>query len=78
MHVAAYVEELQQRISAPSVKLQLASIRMLFDLACRGTGHSDEFRQRRARPEAFCEKGETPVLTRHRDPYRADQSYVAC
>ncbi|MDQ6704449.1 MAG: phage integrase N-terminal SAM-like domain-containing protein [Acidobacteriota bacterium] len=31
VHVTAYVEELQRRISAPSVKLQLAGIRMLFD-----------------------------------------------
>lgn len=29
VHVAAYVEELLQRIAAPSVKLQLAGIRML-------------------------------------------------
>src|ERR1035437_6287309 len=31
VHVAAYIEELQQRIAAPSVKLQLAALRMLFD-----------------------------------------------
>jgi len=31
VHVAAYIEELQQRIAAPSVKVQLAAIRMLFD-----------------------------------------------
>ena len=31
MHVAAYIEELQGRIAAPSVKLQLAGIRSLFD-----------------------------------------------
>jgi hypothetical protein len=31
VHVAAYIEELQRRIAAPSVKLQLAGIRMLFD-----------------------------------------------
>jgi len=31
VHVAAYVEGLQQKIAAPSVKLQLAAIRMLFD-----------------------------------------------
>ena len=31
IHVAAYIEELQQRIAAPSVKVQLAAIRMLFD-----------------------------------------------
>jgi len=31
VHIAAYIEELQQRIAAPSVKVQLAAIRMLFD-----------------------------------------------
>ena len=31
VHVAAYVETLQARLSAPSVKLHLAGIRMLFD-----------------------------------------------
>ncbi len=31
VHVAAYVEDLQQRVAAPSVKLHLAAIRMLFD-----------------------------------------------
>lgn len=31
MHVAAYVEDLQKKIAAPSVNLQLAAIRMLFD-----------------------------------------------
>jgi len=31
VHVAAYIEELQSRLAAPSVKLHLAGIRMLFD-----------------------------------------------
>lgn len=31
IHVAAYAEQLQRRLSAPSVKLHLAGIRMLFD-----------------------------------------------
>lgn len=31
VHVAAYIEGLQLRLSAPSVKLHLAGIRMLFD-----------------------------------------------
>ena len=31
VHVAAYVEDLQRRIAAPSVKVQLADVRMLFD-----------------------------------------------
>jgi hypothetical protein len=36
IHVAAYIEELQQRIAAPSVKVQLAAIRMLVDWLVRG------------------------------------------
>jgi site-specific recombinase XerD len=31
VHVAAYIEQLGRRLSAPSVKLHLACIRMLFD-----------------------------------------------
>ncbi len=31
VHVAAYIEGLQERLAAPSVKLHLAGIRMLFD-----------------------------------------------
>ena len=31
VHVAAYVEGLQEKIAAPSVKLQLAALRMLFN-----------------------------------------------
>lgn len=30
-HVAAYVEGVQRRLAAPSIKLQLAAVRMLFD-----------------------------------------------
>src|SRR3954469_22110856 len=33
--VGTYIEQLQQQVSAPSVKQQLAAIRMLFDWACR-------------------------------------------
>jgi len=31
VHIAAYIEGLQHQIAAPSVKLRLAAIRMLFD-----------------------------------------------
>ena len=31
VHVAAYIETIQGRLAAPSVKLHLAAIRMLFD-----------------------------------------------
>lgn len=37
VHIAAYVEGLQQRLAPPFVKLHLAGIRMLFDVAeCGG------------------------------------------
>jgi site-specific recombinase XerD len=32
VHVAAYVEALQERLAAPSIKLQLTALRVLFDL----------------------------------------------
>ena len=31
MHVAAHIEQLQARLGPPSVKLQLAALRVLFD-----------------------------------------------
>ena len=31
VHVAAYIEQLQARLAAPSVKLHLSALRMLFD-----------------------------------------------
>jgi site-specific recombinase XerD len=62
VHVAAYIEQLGARLSAPSVKLQLAALRVLFDWlvvgqivpfnpvsAVRGPRHS-------------VKKGKTPVL----------------
>src|SRR5258705_13782191 len=36
VHVAAYIEELQQRVAAPSVRLQPAALRMLFDWLALG------------------------------------------
>jgi site-specific recombinase XerD len=33
LHVAAYIEQLSQRLAKPSVKQHLAAIRMLFDIA---------------------------------------------
>jgi hypothetical protein len=33
VHVAAYIEKLGKELSRPTVKQQLAAIRMLFDLA---------------------------------------------
>jgi site-specific recombinase XerD len=63
VHVAAYIEELQQRIAAPSVKLQLAAIRMLFDWLVLGqivpTNPASVVRG----PKHSIKKGKTPVLS---------------
>jgi len=63
VHVAAYIEELQQRIAAPSVKLQLAAIRMLFDWLVVGqivpTNPASVVRG----PKYVVKKGKTPVLS---------------
>lgn len=62
-HVAAYVEELLTRIAAPSVKLQLAAIRMLFDWLVVGqivpTNPASAVRG----PKYVVKKGKTPVLS---------------
>lgn len=63
VHIAAYIEELQQRIAAPSVKLQLAAIRMLFDWLVIGqivpTNPASVVRG----PKHVVKKGKTPVLS---------------
>jgi site-specific recombinase XerD len=50
VHVAAYIEQLQGELSAPTVKQHLACIRMLFDWLVTGPRHS-------------VSKGSTPVLS---------------
>ena len=63
IHVAAYIEELQQRIAAPSVKVQLAAIRMLFDWLVLGqivpTNPASVVRG----PKYVVKKGKTPILS---------------
>ena len=63
VHVAAYIEELQQRIAAPSVKVQLAAIRMLFDWLVLGqivpTNPASVVRG----PKYVVKKGKTSVLS---------------
>jgi site-specific recombinase XerD len=63
IHVATYIEELQQRIAAPSVKVQLAAIRMLFDWLVIGqimpTNPASVVRG----PKHVVKKGKTPVLS---------------
>ena len=61
VHVAAYIEELQQRIAAPSVKVQLAAIRMLFDWLVLGqivpTNPASVVRG----PKYVVKKGKSPI-----------------
>ncbi len=63
LHVAAYIEQLQSRLAAPSVKLQLAAIRMLFDWLVVGqivpTNPASVVRG----PKHSLKKGKTPALT---------------
>ena len=63
LHVAAYIEALQQRIAAPSVKVQLAAIRMLFDWLVLGqivpTNPASVVRG----PKHSVKKGKTPILS---------------
>ncbi len=63
VHVAAYIEELQLRIAAPSVKLQLAGIRMLFDWLVVGQVMPMNPASAVHGPKHSVKKGKTPVLT---------------
>jgi integrase/recombinase XerD len=62
VHVAAYVETLQARLAAPSVKQHLAAIRMLFDWLVVGqiVPHNPAAPVRG--PKHVVRKGKTPVL----------------
>ncbi|HWR53970.1 MAG TPA: tyrosine-type recombinase/integrase [Bryobacteraceae bacterium] len=63
IHVAAYVEELQGRVSAPTVKLQLAALRMLFDWLVVGQVMPSNPASVVRGPRHSVKKGKTPVLT---------------
>jgi len=63
VHVAAYVEELQGRVSAPTVKLQLAALRMLFDWLVIGQAIPTNPATSVRGPRHSVKKGKTPVLT---------------
>src|ERR1700722_18328541 len=62
-HVAAFVHDLQDELSPPSVKHHLAAIRMLFDWLV--AGHVIEANPAHAvrGPRYTVKKGKTPVLT---------------
>lgn len=64
IHVAAYIEELQGELSAPSVKQHLAALRMLFDWLV--IGHAMEINPAHAvrGPRYSQTKGKTAVLDR--------------
>jgi Phage integrase, N-terminal SAM-like domain len=62
LHVAAYIEELQGRLAAPSVKQHLAAIRMLFDwLVVRQVVRVNPAASVRG-PSHGVAKGKTPIL----------------
>ncbi len=62
VHVAAYVEQLQARLSAPSVKLHLAAVRMLFDWLVVGQVVPSNPASSVRGPKHSVKKGKTPVL----------------
>ena len=63
VHVAAYVEQLQARLAAPSVKQHLAAIRMLMDWLVVGQVIPMNPASSVRGPRYSVKKGKTPVLT---------------
>lgn len=62
-HVSAFIEELSQTHSAPTVKQNLATIRMLFDWLITGQVVDLNPAQAVRGPKHVVKKGKTPVLT---------------
>ena len=62
MHVAAYIEGLQLRLSAPSIKQRLAALRMLFDWLVIGQIMPSNPASVVRGPKHSVKKGKTPVL----------------
>ncbi|SEP43848.1 tyrosine-type recombinase/integrase [Nitrosovibrio sp. Nv6] len=62
VHVAAYIESLQLRLAAPSVKQHLAAIRMLFDWLVIGQVLAVNPASSVRGPKHSVRKGKTPVL----------------
>jgi site-specific recombinase XerD len=63
VHVAAYVETLQVRLAAPSVKQHLAGIRMLFDWLVVGQVLAINPAAAVRGPKHSVRKGKTPILS---------------
>ena len=62
IHVAAYVEEMQQSLSRPSIKQHLAALKMLFDWLVVGQVIPSNPAQHVRGPKHSQKKGKTPVL----------------
>ncbi len=62
VHVAAYIEGLHARLKAPSIKVQLAAIRMLFDWLVVGQVVATNPASPVRGPKHSVKKGKTPVL----------------
>lgn len=62
VHVAAYIEQLQQRLAAPSVKQHLAALRVLFDWLVIGQVMPTNPASSVRGPRHSVRKGKTPVL----------------
>ena len=63
IHVAAYIEELQRQLAAPTVKQHLACIRMLFDWLVTGQVVPSNPAHSVRGPRHSVSKGSTPVLS---------------
>lgn len=63
VHVAGYIESLQGRLAAPSVKVHLAGIRMLFDWLVLGHVLAINPASPVRGPKHKVKKGKTPILT---------------
>src|SRR5262249_37194128 len=63
LHVAAYIEGLQQDFAKPSVKQHLAAIRMLFDWLVTGGMVATNPAHAVRGPTHVVKRGKTPVLT---------------
>ena len=63
VHVAAYVEQLQGKLAAPTIKQHLACIRMLFDWLVTGQVMPSNPARSVRGPRHSVSKGSTPVLS---------------
>ena len=63
VHVAAYIEGLQNSLSAPSIKQHLAAIRMLFDWLVTGQLVPVNPATSVRGPKYSAKSGKTPVLS---------------